>query len=314
MQILGLAKRLMPVSDATMSLWIVATLFAASVQALRFLLQKRLAMSGLTPAAATFARFVHAPFVIAAGLAIWLGVSGQTLPAIGTGFWPYAVAGAISQILATICVVALFARRNFAVGIAFSKITVLFTVAAGFIVLGETVTWADLLAMGVGLIGVLILSVPVTGGWQVFNRASALGLASGVFFSISAVGYRGASLLIESDAPVLRAAVTLGLATLVQAVLLGAWLAARDRAGLIAVVRRWRATALIGATSMAGSLGWFTAYTLQTAAYVNAVGQVELILSMVISWTVLGERFSRRELLAIVLVGVSVIGLVLLQA
>ena len=65
---------------------------------------------------------------------------------------------------------------------------------------------------------------------------------------------------------------------------------------------------------MAGSLGWFTAYTLQTAAYVNAVGQVELILSMVISWTVLGERFSRRELLAIVLVGVSVIGLVLLQA
>ena len=247
MQILGLAKRLMPVSDATMSLWIVATLFAASVQALRFLLQKRLAMSGLTPAAATFARFVHAPFVIAAGLAIWLGVSGQTLPAIGTGFWPYAVAGAISQILATICVVALFARRNFAVGIAFSKITVLFTVAAGFIVLGETVTWADLLAMGVGLIGVLILSVPVTGGWQVFNRASALGLASGVFFSISAVG-------------------------------------------------------------------WFTAYTLQTAAYVNAVGQVELILSMVISWTVLGERFSRRELLAIVLVGVSVIGLVLLQA
>ncbi|CTQ48799.1 EamA-like transporter family protein [Jannaschia donghaensis] len=296
-----------------MSLWIVATLFAASVQALRFLLQKRLAVSGLSPAASTFARFVYAPGVIGAGLAAWTLATGTGLPIVGTGFWPYALAGGISQILATMCVVALFAHRNFAVGIAFSKVTVLLTVATGFVVLGETVTWADIAAMLVGLVGVLILSVPAGGGWQVLNRGSVLGLASGVFFSISAVGYRGASLVVESDAPVLRAAVTLALVTLVQAVVLAAWLAWRDRAGLIAVFTRWRVTTLVGATSMAGSLGWFTAYTLQTAAYVNAVGQVELILSMAISWLVLGERFSWRELLAIALVSCSVIALILLQ-
>lgn len=297
-----------------MSLWIVATLFAASVQALRFLLQKRLAVSGLSPAAATFARFVYAPAVIGAALAAWTLGTQTPLPVVGDGFWPYALAGGISQILATMCVVALFAYRNFAVGIAFSKVTVLLTVAAGFIVLGETVTWLDLLAMFVGLIGVLILSVPAGGGWQVLNRGSLLGLASGVFFSISAVGYRGASLLVESDLPVLRAAMTLGLVTLAQAVMLGAWLAWRDRAGLVAVFTRWRATTLVGITSMAGSLGWFTAYTLQTAAYVNAVGQVELILSMLISWLVLGERFSRRELVAIALVSCSVVALIMLQA
>lgn len=296
-----------------MSLWIVATLFAATVQALRFLLQKRLSVAGLSPAASTFARFVYAPFVIGGGLAVWTLTSDAPLPEIGAGFWPYALAGGISQILATMCVVALFAYRNFAVGIAFSKVTVLMTVAAGFIVLGETVTWLDLLAMGVGLLGVLILSVPAGGGWQVLNRGSLLGLASGVFFSISAVGYRGASLVVQSDAPILRAAVTLCLVTLAQALMLGLWLAWRDRAGLIAVFTRWRATTLVGLTSMAGSLGWFTAYTLQTAAYVNAVGQVELILSMMISWLILGERFSRRELLAIALVSCSVIGLILLQ-
>lgn len=297
-----------------MSLWVFATLFAASVQALRFLLQKRLAVSGLSPAAATFARFVYAPFAIGAGLAVWTLGSGTPLPLIGDGFWPFALAGALSQILATMCVVALFAYRNFAVGIAFSKVTVLMTVAAGFLVLGETVTWLDIAAMLVGLIGVLILSVPADGGWQVLNRGSLLGLASGVFFSISAVGYRGASLLVESDAPILRAAVTLGLVTLVQAAALAAWLAWRDRAGLVAVFTRWRATTLVGLTSMAGSLGWFTAYTLQTAAYVNAVGQVELILSLLISWLILGERFSRRELCAIALVSVSVLALILLQA
>lgn len=301
-----------------MSLWLAATLFAASVQALRFLLQKRLALGGLSPTATTFARFVYAPPVIAAGLGAWLAVSGGTLPAIGPGFWPFAVAGGVAQILATICVVALFARRNFAVGIAFSKVTVLMTVAAGWLVLGETVSGPALAAMIVGFAGVVLLSVPLgavgAGRLQVLNRASALGLASGAFFSVSAVSYRGASLLVATDAPILRAAVTLGLVTLVQAALLGLWLAWRDRAGLVAVLRGWRATALVGATSLAGSLGWFTAYTLQTAAYVNAVGQVELILSMAISWLVLGERQTPRELLGIALVGASVAGLILLGA
>lgn len=301
-----------------MSLWLAATLFAASIQALRFLLQKRMAASGLSAAAATFARFVYAPVVVAAGLAAWRIGSGSPLPAIGPGFWPFALSGAVAQILATMCVVALFSRRNFAVGIAFSKVTVLMTVAAGWLVLGERVGPADLVAMATGFVGVVLLSVPVgaagAGRLQVFNRASALGFASGVFFSISAVGYRGSSLAIQSDAPILRAAVTLGIVTLVQVILLGGWLAWRDRAGLLAVVTRWRATALVGATSLAGSLAWFTAYTLQTAAYVNAVGQVELILSMAISWLVLGERQTRRELAGIALVGLSVAGLIALRA
>ena len=297
-----------------MSLWVFAALFAASIQALRFLLQKRLSMGGLSPAASTFARFVYAPPVIGAGLVLWLLIADAALPNIGAGFWKFAIAGSVAQILATMCIVALFGYRNFAVGIAFSKVTVLMTVATGFLVLGETVTWPALAAMLVGLAGVLILSVPVTGGWQVLNRASLLGLGSGVFFSISAVGYRGASLAVESDAPLLRAAVTLCLVTLVQTALLGGWLAWRDRAGLVAVFRGWRATALVGATSMAGSLAWFTAYTLQTAAYVNAVGQIELILSMLISWFVLGERTTRRELVAMALVTVSVVTLILLRA
>ena len=291
-----------------MSLWFVATIFAATIQALRFLLQKRLAAGGLSPTAATFARFVYAPPAIAAGLAVWTGTGGA-LPAIGPGFWPFALSGAVCQIAATICIVALFAHRSFAVGIAFSKVTVLLTVVTGFLFLGETVTLQALAAMAVGVCGVLVLSVPVAGGWRFLNRASALGLASAAFFAVSAVGYRGASLLVDSEAPLLRAAVTLGLVTLVQTALLGLWLSWRDRAGLLAVFVRWRITAAIGATSMLGSLGWFTAYTLQNAAYVNAVGQVELIFSIMISWLVLGERQSPREWAGIALIGVSVVAL-----
>ena len=298
-----------------MSLWVFATLFAASVQACRFYLQRRLSLSGLSPAAATFARFVYAPVPIAAGIGAWLLASGGALPHVGDGFVGFALTGAVSQVLATICVVALFARRNFAVGIAFSKTAVLLTVVTGFVLLGEPVTPLALAAMGVGFAGVLLLSLPAGGGLggNPVNVASALGLASGVFFSLSAVGYRGASLAIQSDAPLLRAAMTLCFVTLVQTAMLGAWLLWRDRAGLVAVFRGWRTSALVGATSLAGSMGWFTAYTLQTAAYVNAVGQVELVLSMLLSRFALGERQTARELAGIALVGVSVLGLIVLR-
>lgn len=40
-------------------------------------------------------------------------------------FWAYALAGGLTQILATMCVVALFAERNFAVGITFKKTEVI---------------------------------------------------------------------------------------------------------------------------------------------------------------------------------------------
>lgn len=302
------------VVNGRMSLWVVATLFAASIQAVRFYLQKRLALGGLSPAAATFARFVYAPVPIAIGILVWTLSSRDDLPAVGDGFVPFALTGAVAQILATVCIVALFARRNFAVGMAFSKTAVLLTVVTGFLLLGELVTWAALAAMAVGFAGVLLLSLPEGAGMRAnpFNAASALGLASGVFFAVSAVGYRGASLAIETDLPLLRASMTLCFVTLMQTAMLAAWLAWRDRAGLVAVFRDWPTTGLVGLTSMLGSLGWFTAYTLQTAAYVNAVGQIELILSMLISRFALGERQSRRELAGIVLVGVSVVGLILL--
>lgn len=301
-----------------MSLWLAATLFAAAVQSIRFLLQKRLSTGGaahaaLSPAANTFARFVWAPPIVGAGLAAWWLWGGGSVPAIGAGFWPFAAAGALSQILATICVVALFAHRNFAVGIAFSKTTVLMTVGTGFVLLGETVGPSAFLAMLVGFGGVLILSLPAGAAFRPFNRASALGLGSGALFSISAVGYRGASLAVQSDVALERAALTLVLVTALQTLMLLAWLAWRDRAGLRQVFRDWRRTLPVGVTSLLGSLGWFTAYTLQTAALVNAVAQVELILSMLISRFALGERQTRREIAGIILVGVSVVGLILLR-
>ena len=104
-----------------MALWIPATLFAALMQALRFALQRHLKLTALSTAGATWARFVFAaPLALAVALG-WAALSGQALPAPGAAFWGWIVPGALAQVLATMCVVALFARRAFPVGVTLRK-------------------------------------------------------------------------------------------------------------------------------------------------------------------------------------------------
>src|SRR6056297_1769354 len=191
-----------------MDLWIILSVAAAAFQTLRFMLQKHLSMGALSAGGATLARFFYSvPFVVtlAAG---YLWVSGTVWPGYTWLFWIYAVAGGLAQILATWCVVALFAERNFAVGITFKESEVLQTALVGFVILGDRVSMAGLMAILVGLVGVLVLSdTPASGHWsrRFVNRAAGLGLASGACFAISAVAYRGATLEVASEDAFLRA-------------------------------------------------------------------------------------------------------------
>ena len=285
-----------------MPLWIPVTIFAAFMQNLRFLLQRHLKVTSLSTAGATWARFLYsAPLVALIVLAV-SGATGQGLPAPNARFWGFVLSGGLAQIVATMCVVALFARRNFPVGITLAKTEVILTALLGLLVLGDAVSTPVVVAIGFGFAGVVLLSDPpkgdVTLPWRarLFNVASGYGLASGLLFSISAVGYRGASLALEEGSVFLRASFTLGAATAVQALVLGAWLYWRERDEIGRVLASWRVSGLVGLTSMLGSLGWFTAFTLQSAAYVKALGQVELLFTFLFSVFWLKERSSAKEL------------------
>ena len=182
-------------------LWILVTLAAATFQTGRFMLQKHLATDTLSAGGATFSRFLYSAPFIALLLPLYLGLSGQALPALGPGFWLYGAMGGTAQIMATVCVVLLFKQRNFAVGITFKKTEVIQTVLMGWIVLGEGVSGAGFSAIALGVVGLLLLS----GGAEakglrladLRNRAAGLGIASGFLFAISAVCYRGASLAVS---------------------------------------------------------------------------------------------------------------------
>ena len=298
-----------------MSLWIPVTLAAASFQTLRFMLQKYLSTTRLSAEGATFARFAYSAPLVVVLLAVYLGASGQSLPALSGTFWAFSLTGGLAQILATVCVVLLFKQRNFAVGITFKKTEVIQTAMVGFLVLGEGINWGGFAAILIGLAAVLLLSKTpgsTTAGWrQLMNRASGLGLASGILFAVSAVSYRGASLQLGDLEPALRAGITLAAVTSSQMLGMGLWLAWRDRAELRAVWATRRVAIWIGMTSMAGSFCWFLAFTLQNAAYVKALGQSELILSIAASVLVFREKITGREMAGIALLCASILVLVL---
>ncbi|MDJ0824638.1 MAG: DMT family transporter [Rhodobacter sp.] len=297
-----------------MELWIAVTIAAAAVQTVRFMLQKQIKAAGLSTGGATFSRFIFAAPLAALTVAVLMQAMAEPWPPLTAAFWAYALGGGLGQIAGTFCTVALFSLRNFAVGIAFTKTETVQVAIFSAIVLGEAVTGTGLLAILIGAAGVILLSIPATGfaGGSLMNRATALGLFGGAAFGIAAIGYRGAALTLGEAHFFFRAAFTLAAVTALQTVIMAAWLRAREPGQITQVLAGWRITALVGLTGMLGSLGWFTAFTLQNAAYVRALGQVELIFGFLVTALVFRERVSWREFTGIALLGLSIVLIVLL--
>lgn len=297
-----------------MELWVWASIGAAAVQTLRFMLQKRIRGLALSAIGATLARFVFAaPLAGAAALGMWF-LGGMEVGLPGPAFWLFATGGGLCQIIATICTVALFSERAFAVGIAFTKSEVILVAIFSPLLLSEAILGLGAGAIALGTVGVLLLSTPA-GGWrqmQLGRRALTLGLLAGGFFALSAIGYRGATLEVDHPAAAMRALVALTAATTFQTVIMVAFMAWRDRAELLRVAALWREVLPVGVTGMLGSAGWFIAFSLQNAAYVRSLGQVELLFSLMASVLVFRERLRAVELAGMAVLAVSVVMIALL--
>ncbi|MEL7091995.1 MAG: DMT family transporter [Pseudomonadota bacterium] len=297
-----------------MTLWIPITLAAAFFQTLRFMLQRQLSLGTLSAGGATLARFLYSAPLVVVLVGLYLPLSGQTVPALSPAFWAYGAVGGLAQIMATVFVVLLFKARNFAVGITFKKTEAIQAALVGWVVLGDPVSAWGFAAIAVGLLGVLVLSSPPELSRvqmrDVFNRASGLGLGAGVLFAVSAVAYRGASLSIDLDDAFARAGVTLAAVTSMQMIAMVLWLGWREPGQVAAVWDARRIAIWVGLLSMCGSFCWFVAFTLQTAAYVKALGQVELIFSALASVLIFRETVRAREWLGMALLLASILGLV----
>ncbi|MCH9054093.1 MAG: EamA family transporter, partial [Proteobacteria bacterium] len=143
------------------------------------------------------------------------------------------------------------------------------------------------------------------------EKPTLIGLASGAFLGGSVVFFRGAALALDYDGFVMAAAFTLAVSVVIQTVIMGVFLAFREPATLKDVITHWRPSLAVGIAGVLASIGWFTAFTIQNAAYVRALGQIELVFTFAVSVFIFHERTSRVEVLGIGLVVAGILILVL---
>ncbi|MBD3666493.1 MAG: EamA family transporter [Kangiella sp.] len=299
-----------------MPLWIPITIAAAFLQNLRSALQRQLARD-LTATSATYVRFLFGLPVALAYLWAMQAVDGTALPAPSVDFYIYATVGGIAQIVGTVLLVALFSFRNFVVGTTYSKTETVQTALFSIVVLGEAVSAGAGVGILVSLAGVMAISVARTEVSaaallsSLTSRTACMGIASGAAYGIAAVCYRAGSLSLGMEGFLLPAAFTLAAVLAIQTVLMTVWLLARDRTSLIATLRNWPGSLAIGVAGALGSIGWFTAMTLENAAYVRALGQVELVFTFLVPWLWFRETSNRREVSGVALIVAGLIVLVL---
>jgi len=298
-----------------MELWIPITLVAAFLQNIRSAMQKHLkGVMGTT--GATFVRFGFGfPFALLFVAGLHWG-AGMRLPALNGSFFLWAVLGGIAQITATLLLVYLFSFRNFTVGTAYSRTEPAQAAFFGLIFLGETVTRGSLFAIAISVVGVMLISVarsPMS--WtglvtSVVSRTALIGLGSGTAFGISAVSYRAASLSLGGPNFMMQAAVTLAFVIVFQTAVMLIWMILRDRREIIRIARAWKPALVVGLAGVTASFGWFMAMTLQQAAYVKVLAQVEIIFTYASSVFIFRETVSRLEIVGTALIVAGVVALV----
>lgn len=300
-------------------LWIPITIGAAFLQNARSAVQKHL-KGRLSTTGATFVRFGYGmPVAIVYVMILHFGI-GLPWPEPNAMFGLYVVVGGLTQILATALLVYLFGFRNFAVGTAYSKTEAVQAAIFGFVILGDPLSMGAGTAILIGLVGVVLISVARTTLSTkslleaTFSRTAAIGLLSGAFFGLSAVGYRAASLSLggNSETFMMQAGYSLMWATMFQTAIMLAYMQWKEPGQIMAVARAWKPASMVGLAGVLGSVCWFTAMTIQSVAYVRSLGQIELLFTFASSYFIFKERPNKPETIGVILIAIGII--VLLQS
>jgi drug/metabolite transporter (DMT)-like permease len=284
-----------------MPLWIAATLSAALFQCWRTALQQRL-RGQLSVNGAGVVRYLYGiPFglLLLAGYAV---ATGQVVPAVGgLRFLGLAALGGLTQIVGTNLLIMSFGPRGFAVGTAYSKTEAVQGALLALILLGERISALSTLGIAVGVAGVLYLSLAGRNlsGMDLLRAtvqpAALCGFGAGTGFALTSIFIKAANQELPHADPVMRALVTLCVANALQTVMQGGWLLWKEPEQFRAVFRTWRSSLPVGALSACGSACWFAGFALAPVAMVRALGQVEIIFTLLFSRFYLRETLKRQE-------------------
>jgi len=291
--------------DGEDMLWAVFTLIAAAAQTARNAMQRELTAT-LGTVGATHVRFLFGfPFALLF-LAGVLLVTGHGLPRTPFAFWPWVIAGAATQIAATVLMLSAMGERSFVVAYAYIKTEPVQVALFGLIFLGDSVTPLAAAAILIATAGVIVISLKPGAGQASTTRSTLIGLGSGCMFALAAITFRGAILALQHPDFVLAATFTVTVGLVLQAVLLSLYLALRDPQVLRAIARAWRPSLFAGFMGALASQFWFLAFAIATAASVRTLALVEVLFAQGISKFIFKQPTTAREAVGIVLVVIGV--------
>lgn len=294
------------ISGSYVEIWIYFTLLAALMQAIRTAGQKQLTQH-LNAMATTGVRYIYAlPF---AWLYLWwmLDYRQLSMPVLNTTFIQYAMIACVMQIIGTVCLVAAFKYRNFAVATSLAKTEAIQVAVLGALLFSASLTALGWVSVVIGVVGVLLVSKVKFTYKDVFqNPGAGFGLAAGLGLAVTTLLIRQSSLALNTDL-LLSAAVTLTFMITVQTLFSVAYVYLQDKQQIQVMLRQWRLCLFVGVTSVLGSIGWFTAASFQNAAYVKALGQVEFFITLFITYRIFKEKISAVEYVGMALIVASVV-------
>lgn len=284
--------------------WIAFTLLAAFSQSWRNAFQSKLSGT-MSVAGVTLARFIWAgPIALLYLYALyqWQPVSA---PNFSGEFVFYVVAAAIMQILATGLMVMLFKLENYAIGAGLAKCEAPVSAVLSVLFFGTALTVTGWIGVLIGTLGVLIMSS--ASGWRSLSpKVFFLGMACSTAFALTSLWVREASLSIGLPFPH-SAAWVLFLVISLQTLIICTFLLIKEPDTLRLIFKKSKLVVMTSLASVIGSLGWFSAMSLQAVPYVKTLGQVEVVFMVLISYFWLGQSIARKDILALILLSVAAI-------
>ena len=294
--------------------WVLITAIASLSQTLRSVFQKNL-IEDVGVLAAAYSRFIFAlPFVALLSVLFLDTRELVILKNFSSTTYFFLIAASICQILFTIVLIKLFTLRSFAIGVAFSKTEVIQTALLEIIIVGFILTSQVLLAIIIGFIGMLFMSkqklIGNVGYNKLFFKQVTLGVSCGIFLGLSSVLYKVALDSVTLDLIYKKVLILSFLALSVQSAILGIYiLVTEGTQNALKLMLIWKRGLPVGFFACAATFCWFYAFSLVDATLVRAVGQLEIVFSVLISFIFYKERITGFELIGMSLITISILAL-----
>ena len=284
--------------------WILFTLGAVILQTVRNALQSKLS-GAVNTSGVTLSRFILAPPIALVYLLILYSSSASQVPEFSGSFITVIFCASLLQIAATSLMVILFKQKNFAIGAGLAKSEALVAGVVGMLFFGSYLTplgWAGIL---IGAIAVFVLS----SGNRLHGisvKTMVIGLACGTCFALTSLLVREASHMLNVQHTVAAAWVLLWVLC-VQTISLSGYIALTKPFVFRQLTNAKKQVLAISTVSCLGSICWFTAMALQHVALVKTLGQLEVLLTLVLSHYWLKNAVTKREIAGLLLIGLAAI-------